>query len=309
MSNNILGTSAKRSLRSHRFVPPWWLLAGAILLSSMQASAAAVAAPTPAGPRLARLQVELWPEFDRTAMTLVILRGELAADVKLPAAVNLRIPATSGGPTAVAYSAGPGTKALNLAYDRQDASGGIALRFAVPERFFQVEFYDPVATSGQGRTYSYAWSADLAADRLGVVVQEPAGASALSVEPVLGSAAPGQDGLTYRSAELGPSPAGKPVSVKLDYTKNDPRTSAEILGANVTPPPPPPAGPTRKDLLLWLTGIVAVTVLGAVLAVTWWSRRQRRAHAAQGLAPSCRRCGATPTPEDRFCARCGAPLA
>ena len=52
-------------------------------------------------PRLASLHIEIWPEFDRSA-ALVLLKGELAADVALPAAVSLRIAASSGGPTAVA---------------------------------------------------------------------------------------------------------------------------------------------------------------------------------------------------------------
>src|SRR4030067_3097186 len=59
-------------------------------------------------PRLASLQIESWPEFDRPAAALVILKGEIAAGVPLPAAVSLRIPAASGGPTAGAAPAPTG---------------------------------------------------------------------------------------------------------------------------------------------------------------------------------------------------------
>ena len=52
-------------------------------------------------PRLESMQIEVWPEFDRPA-ALVILRGALAADVKLPADVTLHIAASTGGPSAMA---------------------------------------------------------------------------------------------------------------------------------------------------------------------------------------------------------------
>src|SRR3989304_7632381 len=59
---------------------------------------------TQENPRFASLLIEIWPEFDRRA-ALVILKGELAADLVLPAAVSLRIPASSGGASAVALAA------------------------------------------------------------------------------------------------------------------------------------------------------------------------------------------------------------
>src|SRR3970040_810344 len=45
-------------------------------------------------PRFASLELEIWPEFDRMRAALVILKGELAADLALPAAVSVRIPAS-----------------------------------------------------------------------------------------------------------------------------------------------------------------------------------------------------------------------
>ena len=70
-----------------------------VLLPAFAASPSDNGAPK-RSPRLASLQIEIWPEFDRPA-ALVILRGELAADVALPATVSLRISNTdeSGAPT------------------------------------------------------------------------------------------------------------------------------------------------------------------------------------------------------------------
>ena len=111
---------------------------------------APVYAATPGAPgavkgqlRMASLQLEVWPEYDRPA-ALVIIRGELATDVALPAVISLRIAAASGGPTAVAYSTTAGGNLLNLQFNKADAGNFITLKFTVPERFFHVEFYDPL---------------------------------------------------------------------------------------------------------------------------------------------------------------------
>ena len=61
------------------------------------------------------------------------------------------------------------------------------------------------------------------------VADEPAAASNLSVQPNLDAAAAGQDGLLYRTAELGALEAGRQLPVEIRYTKTDSRTSSEIL--------------------------------------------------------------------------------
>ena len=171
-------------------------------------------------PRLASLNIEIWPEYDRPA-ALVILRGALAEGVKLPAAITLRLPAASGGPGAVAYSATADGNLLNLKHERANSGEFITLKFEVPERFFHVEFYEPIATGAAARTYRYVWPGDLAVERATVVVQEPASASEFTVEPRLEGVSTGQDGLRYRTAELGKLEAGKPLSIALRYTKLD----------------------------------------------------------------------------------------
>ena len=80
-------------------------------------------------PRFASLQIAIWPEFDRRGAALVILNGELAENRALPAAISLRIPASSGGPTAVAFATAPGSELFNLAYDRAYDGDFITLRF------------------------------------------------------------------------------------------------------------------------------------------------------------------------------------
>ena len=265
---------------------------------------------TPKGnPRLASLQIEIWPEFDRPA-ALVILKGELAATVALPATVSLRIAAASGGPTAVASAAGPSANLLNLKYDRKDASDFITLKFELQERIFHVEFYDPLMTRTPERNYIYVWPGDLAADRLSVIVQEPATASNLSVQPKLDAATAGRNGLFYRSAELGALTAGKQLPIKVSYTKTDPRTSEEILKPNTLDSSSVPATGSGKGPFGWILviGVAPALLIGAGAAFLWWRRRRKASGAQAGGAGFCSRCGAQSASGDRFCSKCGAAL-
>ena len=261
-------------------------------------------------PRLASLQIEIWPEFDRPA-ALVILKGELAADVALPAAVSLRIAASSGGPTAVAFSTGPSANLLDLKYDRKDTGDFITLRFEVPERYFHVEFYEPLATRTQDRDYNYVWPGDLATDRLSVIIQEPAASSNLSLEPNLDATATGQDGLRYRSAELGALEAGKQLPIKVRYEKMDSRTSSEILQLKAPGSSPVPATGSGKGAFGWwivILGVAPALLVGAGAAFLWWRRRRKASGAQSGGAGFCSKCGAQRASGDHFCSKCGAPL-
>lgn len=286
------------------------LLILAIMFAPAFAAAPSARDVAKGNPRLAGLQIEIWPEFDRPAAALVILKGEIAPDVPLPAAVNLRIAARSGGPTAVAYSTGSSGNLLSLKYERRDAGDFITLKFDAPERFFHIEFYDPLMASTPGRSYTYVWNGDLATDRLSVVLQEPAAASDLSVQPPLDATAVDPDGLRYRSAELGAFQAGKQLDLNISYTKSDRRTSTEILKPEAPDATPQAiAGPSKKELALWLVAVVAVLVLGGIVASAWWYRRKRVPEPQPSGAGFCRKCGAPSASGDLFCTKCGAPLA
>ncbi len=281
-----------------------------ILLPALAAGPSSRGAPK-GNPRLASLQIEIWPEFDRPA-ALVILRGELAADVTLPAAVSLRIAASSGGPTAVASSTGPGAGLFNVKYERKNADDFITLSFETPQRLFHVEFYEPLVTGTPERSYTYVWPSDLAVDRLSVILQEPAGALNLSVQPDLDGTATGQNGLRYRSAELGALEAGKQLPIKIRYTKTDPRTSEQILQLKTPDVSPAPAsGPTGQSSRWWalVFAVAAALVIAAWAAYLWWWRQRRKASGAQSAdAGFCSQCGAQPASGARFCSKCGAPL-
>jgi hypothetical protein len=279
------------------------------LLPALAAGPSGSGAPK-RNPRLASLQIEIWPEFDRPA-ALVILRGELAADVALPAAVSLRIAASSGGPTAVASSTGPGAGLSNMQHERKNAGDFITVSFEAAQRLFHVEFYEPLATGTPERTYTYVWPGDFAADRLSVILQEPAGALNLSVQPFLDGTATGQYGLRYRSMDRGAMEAGKQLPIKISYTKADSRTSEQILQPNSANssllPTPSSTGKTPRWWAL-IFAIAAALVIAAWVAYLWWRLRVKTSAPQPKGAGFCSQCGTRSAPGDRFCSKCGAPL-
>ncbi len=293
----------------------------ALALLVLPAFALAQAGGAPKGnPRLASLNIEIWPEYDRPA-ALVILRAALAETVKLPAVVTLRLPAASGGPGAVAYSTTSDGNLLNLKHERAKSGEFITLKFEVPERFFHVEFYEPIATGASARAYRYVWPGDLAVERATVVVQEPASSSEFSVEPRLERLSTGQDGLRYRTADLGTLEAGKPLPIALKYTKLDanpskPKTTEQPPAATAPAPAvaavpiaAAPVAAATSGMPNWVLPLAAMALLGllGVIFILWWWRRQSAV--AKPATQFCAKCGAAQTPGSRFCATCGAKVA
>lgn len=296
-----------------------FLLILAIMIAPAFAAAPSARDAIKGNPRLASLQVEIWPEFDRPA-ALVILRGALAPDSKLPADVRLRIPTATGGPSAMAYSAQEAGNLLNLPYERQDSNDFVTLHFTVPERYFHVEYYDPLATGNPDRSFSYVWPGDMRVEQLRVVVQEPAAASNFSTQPNLDASAAGQDGLRYHSAELGVQEAGKSLAIKVSYTKMGARTSAEILGQKIPGATPAPAvdsgltsapvGGSNDDMMKGvLIFIVAISLLIATCsALLWWRGRAKTLATQPSGSRLCPKCGSLSAPGDKFCSKCGTHL-
>lgn len=283
----------------------------ALMLIPALAAAAAEGRAAKDSARLDSMQIEIWPEYDRPA-ALVILRGEFAGGVGLPAAVSLRIPASSGGPAAVAYATAEKGQLFNLKHDRSDANDFITLRFTVPARFFHVEFYETIPTGTSERNYRYLWPGDMPIDRLSVVVQEPAAASGFSVEPDLGGGSAESDGMRYRSAQLGAFEPGKQLPIEIRYTKTDSRTSAEILKLSLPLPPPQTTTAPGKGDSSWLFvafGAAALVVAASGAAYFWWRRHPRPSVDRAGGGRFCTKCGNRVAAGDRFCSKCGAALA
>ncbi len=295
---------------------------------------ARLAAATTENPRLARLDVEVWPEFDSPGQALVILRGELAPGTALPATLNLRIPASSGGPSAVASAASFGGSLITRDYQVKPGDDAwTVLSFNTPDLLFQVEYYDAMALAAS-RSYTFAWSGDFAVERLAMLIQEPAASMDVLVEPDLATRGSGAYGLSYRSADLGPLEAGKPLQYTVRYSKADARTSSEILGLQSKSAPAKSS--SRLPLIAGVAVFAAVAaavvyylvsrqraVEPAAYAPAYTTRRSRRARAAAlagapraRSAPArvsrpaafCPSCGSPLGKQDRFCSGCGSPV-
>ena len=290
-----------------RLLAAWWLM----IACTSSPAAAADPATTPAvsaSPRLESLEIDIWPDYDRRA-ALVIIKAELAPEVPLPAAMSIRIPASSGGPTAVAFSDEAKTGLFNLQYERSLDDSLITLRFRAPQRRIHVEFYDPLVTENIRHSYRYVWPGDLAADRVSVRVQEPAGASAFEVRPDLGAGADGPDGLVYRMRTLGRLEPGAKLPIEISYTKRDFRTSTEIMGLKAQPPLAAQSAGESIEMPPWVFGLASVTLVSvfAVALTLWWHRRTPPPPTARERGERfCVRCGFGMATGDRYCAKCGA---
>ena len=137
------------------------------------------------------------------------------------------------------------------------------------------------------------------------------------MEPRLERLTTGQDGLRYRTSDLGGLEAGKPLAIALRYTKADANPSkpkATELPAPITAPSPalaaaPVATAASGGLPEWALPLAAMALLGVlgVVFILWWWRRESAT--AKPATQYCAKCGAAQAAGSRFCATCGAKVA
>jgi hypothetical protein len=303
-------------------------------LLSLALIAAAVLAPVQAAAQaaatIARVEVGLWPEYDQRAM-LVIYRVTLPQGTAFPAAVELPIPARIGDPTAVAQQAADGALIL-VDYTRQAATGEWAsLLIQAESAVVQVEYYDTLAIEGAARSFTFTWPAGWPVAELAYEVQQPAGGSAMKIEPAAGTDRTGSNGLTYYTGSLGTQDGSAEAQLQVSYTKSDAGLTVELVSPSTGSESPAigAAEPSGLSTSLvgwapWAIGGLGVVLLaaGAVLFI-----RSRRAEAAGGRmrhrsandgvpgvasldasAVFCHTCGTQAGVTDVFCRKCGTRL-
>ena len=187
-------------------------------------------------PGLAELEVDLWPEYDRPDV-LVIYKAKLPSNISLPVDVIFKIPALAGEPFAVAVRQMDGAL-LNATYQRQVEGDWALVTITATMPEIQLEYYDPSIESVDGRhSYTYTWPGDYDIDTMRLVIQQPMGASQMSVEPNLGSFTQIQgDPMQYYAMDVGSPKAGDTVSIDLSYFKDTDALSIESLQVQPTGP-------------------------------------------------------------------------
>lgn len=283
-------------------------------------------------PKLESLEISLWPEFDRPDM-LVIYRGLLSAGTDLPAAVEFRIPARVGEPTAVAYVDAQGQR-LNQQYTTSVDGEWLVVAFELPAQGFQLEYYDPLSVDADGkRSFGFLLVADYDVATLGLEFQVPPTAQEFALDPPADSVTQQADGLTYHLSTVASLERGQERSWTVSYVKSDAGTTSDLLFAEQTPSAPAAeVGANDSVAPIILGGFVALVATGA--AGFWLGRRTqppapvpaasrpRRRGSGRGSpsmgaeaslrgsqpAQFCHRCGTALRPDGEFCQGCGAEV-
>ncbi len=298
-----------------RFVP---FLLGLALLAPLKVKAQeAITLPS--------AEVDFWPEYDRPSM-LMIYHLTLPATVTLPYEMAARIPATVGDPNAVA-SKQPDGSLFNLPYERQVVGQWSVLTFRATTPEVQIEYYDAgLEKQGNARKYVYQWPGDYAVDSLVIQIQQPVGATDMSISPALGSGRVAQDGLTYFAADEGALASGQPFSITINYQKANDELSATTIKVQPSAPlTETPTGLNLASLLPWILGGLGVLLIAG--GAIWYRQsgrgdvsqpqRRKRGKAQVATQPEsssesafiyCHQCGKRASPGDRFCRTCGTPL-
>jgi hypothetical protein len=306
-----------------------WFVLSFILLSlclparvQAQSSAAKTgggAVTTQGSVAIQSLEIDVWPEYDRPT-ALVIYRITLVSQVKLPTEMTLRVPVSSGGPSAIAEQTANGLFNLEFSETARD-SQWITVRFTTTLPQLQIEYYDStLQKDGAQRSFTYRWPGDYTVEDLLVKFQQPPTASQMTLEPNTGTASVGQDSLTYFEVPLGQVDLGETFQIQMRYQKaNDDLTQGAAF-EQVTPVSPSnaaAASPAFPQVLPWLLGGLGVILIGG--GVFWYlrgsrltplpSRPRRSAEPpSSGAAFFCHQCGKKAAATDVFCRTCGTKL-
>lgn len=274
--------------------------------------------------RLTELAVELWPDYDRPSM-LVLLSGRLPADAALPATLSIPVPAG-----AEIHAVARFNEANALISDVTYGVEGGLLTLTTPSDSFRVEYYAPYEVDGNTYTYRFEWTSDLAVDSLATVVQQPLAATDIRITPPpTGSGAERGDGLTYHTLAPRPVGAGEPFVVEVSYTVEAPVLSAPSqslpeASATAAPATESADGAVGFGISPWWLALGALLVVALIGGAWYLGRRQGTAarrrkpqpnrppkpggKAAPAAAKYCHNCGRPAQTGDVFCRNCGAPL-
>ena len=277
---------------------------------------------------LANVDVAIWPEFDKPSV-LVIYQITLPAGVKYPYEMQIRIPAVSGVPNAVAAKQADGSL-VNLTYNQETSGDWSTITFTATTPDVQLEYYDPSLTKeDKKRHFEYVWPGDYAVDNFRIEVQQPVGATEMHIIPALENSQVKNDGMTYYSSVIGPLNSGQSFSIDINYEK--PMDALSVEGIPIESSSPLVTDEngklTASKSIPWVLGILGILLLAVGGWWYWSSNRatvpepQKKQHRRRKISPApevseieeedaiyCPKCGKRASPNDNFCRACGARL-
>ncbi|MCK5798178.1 MAG: hypothetical protein KAI47_13380 [Deltaproteobacteria bacterium] len=242
------------------------------------------------------LTVQLWPEYDRHAM-LVMLEGKLRRETSFPAEVTVRIPRGVGRPSAVAKRGKDG-KLYTIKYARKVDGAWATIAMKTDRPVFQVEYYAPLKIEGALRRFHFEWPKAPAIEKVRWSVQAPLGGRLLKTSPVSTKLWRDPRNLVYHRRERCGHRGGEALRLDVSYEKSDvvltttmlkrqPKRARQIAGGS---PPVVPAMTSgagggqgggevpdeKSDFQRWVFGLLLLAgAVGTVLALGR-SRRQGR---------------------------------
>jgi len=274
-----------------------WFIAYVLLLT-LAAPWSGVAAQTPL--EIERLQVDIWPEFDKPD-PLIIYRMTIAATSTLPARVSLRIPKEVGAPFNVAMKDVDGML-YNVKYDQAVDGNWLRISFTAAATEIQLEYYDPGATmTGNNRQYQFTWPGDYRVRNMFFRIQQPLNATDMQLikSPLkMDNGAVLDDGLTYFTVPIdGVVEAGTTFNVLFSYNKPDSTLTSSQAPVQpvrtITGGVPLSSGPAEANNVLYIgLGIGGFLILAGLV----WYVNQRRVVVASSASYNRRRHVSTPTP-------------
>jgi ribosomal protein L40E len=287
-------------------------------------------------PVVSSLIVELWPDYDR-ASVLVLITGTVAGapsdlTIPLPANADLNV---------VARVTSDGNMIDDIVVD-SSVPGQIS--FTSPEQVFRVEYYVPYELSGTERSFTFEWTAPFDVTKMDVAVQQPTGTAVMTLEPAAENfGISDSDGFTYYVMPSQAVAAGETYTLTISYDNPTGQLSIDNLptpvnsGSNtaadtaVAPAPAPAATSTSFDWaanLPWILGGAGLLLIIAGLVWQFTSNRAQSSPSSEPKRPAkrkstktktttasakpkkkaarfCHECGASLGPHDKFCRECG----
>lgn len=290
--------------------------------------------------RLDSLQVSLWPEYDDPRL-LVLIDGVLATPGQ-----TVQVPAPAGALINAVASFNEEGRLVDTPYQTSsDLEGNQVLTFTPASTSFRVEYYTPLLSNGDERTFTFSLPSSylITADGL-IEILLPPDANSVEGDPPLNPAESSLLGAADLARSFSNLEGEGPVEQTLRYNNPTGALSVPETARQAQAPQPAPAPATTSTAddnsgnLLTIGLIAGAVLLIALGGYGLWRTRQpaqpalvttsqRRDRPRQKPVPPagpaassgpvsapmgvagrdryCRQCGAEFGSEDRFCRHCG----